>query len=242
VRTGGKVLSSRVTGLLQPMWSIEDYGRLLDRLLDSGRPIVDVSAYDAGADVVWLRHDVELDLDAAREMAAIEHDRGVRSTYFVCVESPFLADDETGLMALMEFLADRDHVVACHQVLGDDLASAKARLAGLCARFPPMVDDVVSFHAPGVGVDVLAGVHGGAVVYDRMVADTCKYFSDATGAWRWGDPTSEDLPTGRPIQVLTHPFWWSAGTDRILRPPDRDISEFLPQFAARQRGTDRTER
>ena len=89
-----------------------------------------------------------------------------------------------------------------------------------------------SFHAPGVPAAELATHAAGARVYANLSKGIGSYASDSTGRWRWGTP-DQALAKGLPLQVLTHPFWWSGGT-KDLRSMGTLWPNFLPQLAGLQ--------
>jgi hypothetical protein len=178
---------------------------------------------------VWLRHDVELSLQAAIAMAELERALAVRSSYFICVESPYLAGPGLGLDAAIERLIDLDRDVSFHLVVSPTVAPVEDRLAGLAERFPAVEPRALTFHAPGVPTEALAAAPLGSAAYGPLVSGKCRYYSDSTGRWRWGDPSYAYLGETDVVQVLTHPFWWS-GTYIPTELPLGDAVMFLPQF------------
>lgn len=73
--------------LRERAFSYESYEALLTQLSAPRFRVVPLCQYDdVSADdrvLVGLRHDIDADLDSAIEMAALEHRRGLRATYFV---------------------------------------------------------------------------------------------------------------------------------------------------------------
>lgn len=214
-------------------WSIDGFRALILYLLESGVPILDLQGFSAGEEGVWLRHDVELDLSAATKTAEVEAELGVRATYFVCPESPFISARPDGLRNWAETISDLGHAVSLHMFLGRGLDTLESRLesAATLVDIEPPAD--LTFHAPGLDSQVLARAPGGARVYERMASRQCQYLSDSTSRWRWGSPWTAEY-TARPTQLLTHPFWWAGDRARVrsLCTTSDQHADFLPQFRA----------
>jgi hypothetical protein len=142
-----------------------------------------------------LRHDVDLSLDAALRMAALEAEEGIPSTYFLMTQSVFynLASPE-GLRAL-NGLRELGHRVGLHAVWPG---------AELDERFDP----IVAWHNPDP--DYMSEPLDGAVnVMGRPYFDPDHYRSDSNQRWRFGCPHDE-LAQGEFewLQLLVHPEIW----------------------------------
>lgn len=213
------------------VWSLEHLRGLFLRVTGIGAPIIDLEQFAGGEPGVWLRHDVEIDLDAAIAVAQVEAEAGVRASFFVCPESPFITADEITLRAWTSQILAYGHTVSLHMLLGTevhDLDSRVRRTAEHIGISPPAD---LTFHAPGLDSQVLALVPGGARVYGHMAANSCQYLSDSTGRWRWGNPWQTEFDK-QPTQLLTHPFWWAGDRARVaeLCSASEDHAAFLPQF------------
>src|SRR5258708_22772208 len=101
--------------LTERAFTYRSYAEWLTRL-DPGRvvPLRELAA--AEARVVGLRHDVDDRLESALVLARLEHDRGLRSTYFVLHTAPYWRHDERVLAALCG-LQDLGHEVGFHHDL-----------------------------------------------------------------------------------------------------------------------------
>jgi hypothetical protein len=144
---------------------------------------------------LFLRHDVDLVLDAAVELAELEAKEDVRATYFLMTESVFynLASGEG--RAALERLKELGHRVGLHAVWPG---------AELDERFDP----VVAWHNPDPDyvnqpLDGLVNV----MAPPWFARET--YRSDSNQHWRSGCPHSE-LASGafEWLQLLTHPEIW----------------------------------
>jgi hypothetical protein len=144
---------------------------------------------------VFLRHDVDLSLDAALRMAELEARAGVGATYFLMTQSVFynLASPE-GLRALNR-LRELGHVVGLHAVWPG---------AELDERFDP----IIAWHNPDP--DYMSEPVNGAVnVMQAPYFDPDHYRSDSNHRWQHGCP-HEALARGEFewLQLLIHPEIW----------------------------------
>jgi len=144
---------------------------------------------------LFLRHDVDLSLDAALQMAEVETLRGAVATYLLMTESVFynLASSE-GVAAIAR-LRELGHAVGLHAVYPN---------VQLDERF----DRVVSWHNPTS--EYMSGRIPGAInVYAEPYFDPPTYRSDSNQHWRSGCPHEELRGGGFPwLHVLVHPEIW----------------------------------
>ena len=144
---------------------------------------------------LFLRHDVDLSLEAALAMARAEADLGARATYLLMTRSVFYnlasADAERALAELRAL----GHAVGHHAVHPH---------VDLDERFDP----VVAWHNPDP--EYMRAPVGSAVnVMAEPWFDPDHYRSDSNQHWRSGSPV-EGLRRGEPdwLQLLVHPEIW----------------------------------
>jgi len=151
---------------------------------------------------VYLRHDVDLSLDAALRMAELEADAGVAATYFLMTRSVFynLASVE-GERALAR-LRELGHRVGHHAV------HPHLELDG---RF----DAVLAWHNPDPEY-MREPLVGAINVMADPWFDVDHYRSDSNQHWRSGCP-HEPLARGdfEWLQLLTHPEIWAYSGARM---------------------------
>jgi hypothetical protein len=148
---------------------------------------------------LFLRHDVDLSLAAAVEMAELEAELDVVATYLLMTESVFynLASEEGE--AAIHRLRELGHPVGLHAVHHTD-----GPVVELDGRFDP----VVSWHNPRPEymhgeIAAAANAYG-----DRYFAPET-YRSDSNQHWRSGCPHEELAAGAFPwLQILIHPEIW----------------------------------
>jgi hypothetical protein len=144
---------------------------------------------------LFLRHDVDISLDAALQVAELEAEAGATATYFLMTGSVFynLASGEGA--AAIERLRALGHRVGLHAIYPD---------AVLDDRFDP----VVAWHNPDPEY-MTTPVAGAVNVMGERYFDPAVYRSDSNQRWRHGCP-HDDLRAGAfPwLQLLVHPEIW----------------------------------
>jgi hypothetical protein len=144
---------------------------------------------------LFLRHDVDLSLEAALEMAQLESERGVSATYFLMTESVFYNLTSCEGWNVLGQLTELGHRVGLHavypRVMLDD-------------RF----DRVIAWHNPDSEY-VTKAVEGVVNVMQPPWFTQGKYRSDSNQHWREGCPLDE-LRRGafEWLQLLVHPEIW----------------------------------
>jgi hypothetical protein len=144
---------------------------------------------------LFLRHDVDMSLDAALAMAELEAERGVAATYFLMTRSDFYNLDSRGGVAALARLRELGHRVGLHGVHPD---------ATLDDRFDP----VVAWHTPDPDF-MTQPVDGAVNVMQEPFFQPDRYRSDSNQHWRSGCP-HEELARGdfEWLQLLVHPEIW----------------------------------
>jgi len=142
-----------------------------------------------------LRHDVDLSLAAALDLAELEHELGAASTYFLMTKSVFYNLNSSEGERAIARMRELGHQVGLHAVWPD---------ASLDDRFDP----VVAWHNPDPAY-MSEPVEGAANVMEPRFFSPETYRSDSNQHWRHGCP-HEELAAGRFawLQLLTHPEIW----------------------------------
>lgn len=209
------------------------YEELVDSFLQAGYSSGFFEADEESRDgpVLVLRHDVDVDIELCRVIAAREVGLGVRSTFFFLLSSPFYNLFGEGATDVLEELIDAGHGVGLHfdpRTTGDPSGrlELEARvLADLIGR--PVT--TFSLHRPAPDASKLV-VPGLVNAYAPRYVDEMAYFSDSRGRWSHGHPLdSAAFRERRDMQLLTHPIWWSSD-EGMTSPEERTLA-----FAYRRR-------
>jgi hypothetical protein len=219
-------------------FTYREYARFLDRL--ASREVVQLREFARGAGDLALRHDVDSRLDSALRLARLEHDRGLRATYFVLHTAPYWDDGD--LVPRVRRLQELGHEVGFHndlvtveRVHGGD---ARAALEEALAQLREAGIDVVGTAAHGSPWCHRLGYHNNYVFagwdepqpgfpsrdvaekldpaefgleYEAYHVPHDAYFSDSSFVHgRRAHPAELDLEPGHRAIVLVHPCHWDA--------------------------------
>ena len=183
------------------------------------RPMRDAFNDNSGL-MLLLRHDVDLSLRLALEMAQFEHERGITVTYYILPHNdfynPFSADGRRVLLRM----AEMGHEVGLHC---DAAVYPEEKMAFQRAvrRDIETLEDITgqkvvsaSQHSP---IDSRPLDFGDLVKIDpyaKSVMEKFVYVSDSAMSWRSATPW-ELLQSNKNIHLLIHPVWWmAAGNSR----------------------------
>lgn len=182
---------------------------------------------DEGRVLLW-RHDCDYSMHAARALARIEHEEGVRATYFLRMRSEMYNLMEAGVMRCVEEIRNLGHVLALHfdhpltgVTMEDDMISLLERDRRLLEQIVETPVQVFSFHNPAAfALSCRRWKYGGLInTYAECFQSEIAYCSDSNGYWRHQRLPDVIENTQPPrLQVLTHPEWW---TPEVMQPRQR---------------------
>ena len=176
-------------------WDLDDYRNLLEAIAAGGYRY---AWFGDGPEPrqLFLRHDVDLTLDAALRMAELEASLDVTATYFLMTESVFYNLASSEGVEVIARLRELGHRVGLHAVYPN---------ATLDDRFEP----VVAWHNPEPEY-MSAPIPGAINVMEEQYFSPATYRSDSNQRWRMGDPRDELAGGGfRWLQLLVHPEIWA---------------------------------
>jgi hypothetical protein len=175
-------------------FELDHYRELLEAAKEGGYRFASFGRAPESGDL-FLRHDVDLSLAAAIEMAELEADLGAHATYFLMTESVFynLASKE-GVAAVAR-LRELGHAVGLHAVYPN---------VALDDRFDP----VLSWHNPDPEL-MSEPISQATNAYAAPYFIPTSYRSDSNQHWRSGCPHDELRAGSFPwLQLLVHPEIW----------------------------------
>ena len=222
--------------LTERRFTYGEYAAFLDGLRE--RTVVPMREFARGDGDLALRHDVDSLLDHALAFARLEHERGLRATYFVLHTAPYWPGDELvpslrELQALGHEIGFHNDLVTAQRVLGLD---ARATLEAALTRLREGGIEVVGAAAHGSPWCHRLGFHNNYVFagwdepvpgfpsrdvpekldprefgleYEAYHVARDDSFSDSTFVGRRRlHPGDVALAPGRRTIVLTHPEHW----------------------------------
>lgn len=184
-----------------------------------------------GRTVYW-RHDIDISIDQALDLARIEREEGVFSTFFVHLHARFYHIWEKETAHALRRIVSLGHRIGlhfdCHYYDTSDAATLEPALLEERAFLERLVAQpvaVCSLHNPTQEMldtwteDRIAGMVNTYSAYFRNSVD---YVSDSNGIWRYRSLRDVLAQHERPrLQVLTHPVWW---TKTVSSPEEKMLS------------------
>lgn len=168
-----------------------------------------------------LRHDIDMSIARALELAELEHQMGVSSSYFVMITNElynaFCSENARKLRKIIEL----GHDVGLHidlAIYDIDEATYEQVIRREVSLLEQIVDTrvtLVSYHRPATllqGVDYeRIRLPGLICTYEPRYFREIGFCSDSRGGWYHGHPLDhEAVAAGRALQLVTHPIWWTA--------------------------------
>lgn len=191
---------------------------------------------------VIMRHDIDLDLQPAAEMAKIEQDFGINSTYFIQIRCPLYNPFDNNSMEYIQQIIYCGHQMGLHFDCAiypdnqkEELNSLIEREIALFKSFYRQPLIAVSFHRPGAFELNDIKLNNYPNTYENIFLDYFSYFSDSRSIWAKGNPLdSKEFNEGHNLHLCIHPVWWSknAGTpfsklENVVVKANRKAEEYL---------------
>ncbi len=207
-------------------FSKSTFVHILDALKRSNYRCVTVSETlqnsDDGTKTCLLRHDVDVSMQLALEMARLEQAHGIRSTYFVMLRSPMYNLMSRHDSATLSELTSLGHEIGLHfdagcrpspsVTLEEEIRfelDVLSKLSGCPIR-------AFSFHQPTPEViESQLELPGVINTYHPNHLPGYKYISDSNRVWREVNPFQLiDLDLRR-LHMLLHPVWWMCSEEDV---------------------------
>ncbi|MBK9716739.1 MAG: hypothetical protein IPO85_04340 [Saprospiraceae bacterium] len=208
----------------------KNYRELL-RFAKKNHNFVSFTEFDPNStDILW-RHDVDFSMHAARKLAIIEESEGVKSTFFILLHSEFYNLFEIEIHNLVKDIISLGHDIGLHFYSKYYNIINEVELIKKLNLEKEFIQDifnceikVFSFHNPEIfDLNCEKDVYANMInTYSYNFKNEIAYCSDSNGYWR--HQRLEDFLKAnliKPIQVLTHPEWWSeiemSPKEKVLR-------------------------
>jgi hypothetical protein len=132
-------------------YNIENYKTIIQKILDNGYQFVfypsDAVSKISDNNEVLLRHDIDFSLLAAKHIAEIDNSLGIKSTFFVYLNSPFYNILFEKDKECIDFIISLGHEVALHYDWRVDI-EIEYEIELLSKLFPDIRTNFISIHKP----------------------------------------------------------------------------------------------
>jgi hypothetical protein len=204
-------------------WSYEHYIESLEYFRDNGyliSPLREFKRLPAVKKVLFLRHDIDFNVDAALKLAKLERSHEIASSYYFRIHAVNYNFLSIRTLKAIHDIHEMGHEVSLHLDHGlstllpheTEIGIALAQIE-LFQKFSGITLEGFSSHEPAraggtnaadqVLLESALSYHS----YQEFFVDRCKYISDSTKRWR-EKPFREYANEFDYLQVLIHPIWW----------------------------------
>lgn len=170
-----------------------------------------------------IRHDIDFSIEHALEMATIEHELGVSSTYFFMLTSNMYNLLSRSSQDMVREIQQMGHKISVHfDPIAHNMLNQFQSEKYLFEKLFNVNVDIVSIHRPGPFLEnnnlLLSGI---PTTYNDAFFNDMVYLSDSGG--RDVTPSIQQYlnsPCKYGIQLLIHPIWWTATSDSATQTID----------------------
>lgn len=216
------------------IFTFDAYRKLIQLIKEKGYVVSDYQNYDNHKKSIILRHDVDNDLKKAVEMAEVENQIGVKSTYFVLLTSKFYNPLSKADRKMIKKIQEYGHDIGLHfdeanyEFDGEswdekELCKLILTEAEILSKCIDSEVRVVSMHRPSKQT-----LESNLIIpnminsYGKTFFNDFKYVSDSRMNWR--EDVEVIIESGKydKLHILTHAFWYY--------PEEKNISEICKNY------------
>lgn len=177
--------------------------------------------------LILLRHDVDLSVEYAYQLAEIEYEHQIQATYFFMVSSPFYNICEPVHRQMLQEMLQMGHRIGLHYnpspKYDTSLDTSIQQEAQLLSSVIGSKVNVFSYHRPSLTTLNQPLELSLINAYSPEYLNHFKYVSDSNHTWKEGCLT-EHLQHHNRLYILIHPIWWVYQDNKQ---PIEKIYEFL---------------
>lgn len=204
-------------------FTIKGYIQLLELLRDKGYNFCFYNESDLLEKCVILRHDVDLSIEKALQMAIIENSLGVKSTYFLLLSTNFYNVFSKQSFDKLQQIKNLGHEIGLHfdekRYNISTIDEMKIYIEFELDILGKLLNDkvkVLSMHRPSKFI-LESDIQLDPIInsYSSKYFNKMKYISDSRMHWREDPMETIKSNEFNKFHILTHPFWYSAESETI---------------------------
>jgi len=179
-------------------FTLNHYKEIIELAKDEGYTITSTVQYlDGLKKPLVLRHDIDFSIEMAYELANIEYDLGIQTSYYVYLHAPTYNALAPDSMKMIQAMHDMGHEIGLHYDSRYSMSHESDIISGIIRK------GIYSYtqHAPG-----LTKKESYQALIDPFDLDL-KYISDSGRNWREGC-VCQHIGKDKRLHVLIHPVWW----------------------------------
>lgn len=217
-------------------FTLSHYREILQKAKAANYTFVSYKEYDGfeGKSII-LRHDIDLSLEKAVNIAKIEKEERVVSTYFLMLSSEFYNLLSPHARQMVQEIRKLGHHIGLHFDPTTYSYNTKEELERYIQSEVQILSDIVqekidvlSFHRPSQEVLVNNYQFEGLVnTYSNVFFKEIKYISDSRKRWR--EETIDEIIEQKlydQVQLLIHPIWWEEANGTF----NESIVHFIEEY------------
>lgn len=167
---------------------------------------------------IIIRHDVDVDIEYALEMAKFENALGLKSSYFIILTSRIYNVFDKDIIKKIYKIKELGHDIGIHfdetsyDILNiTDLENAVHKEKEIFNNYLDLDVSTISFHVPSsLILQNSIEIEGLINTYSDKFFRNYKYLSDSRMNWREGCICSKlNSCEHKKYQVVLHPVWWT---------------------------------
>jgi hypothetical protein len=203
-------------------FTLKHYKKIIKTLKEK-HTFMSFTNFEKQKNFVLKRHDVDFTLENALDLAIIESELGVTSTYFLMLHCEFYNLLEKKNIEIVKKISNMGHEIGLHfdaqfyDISDDEDLNDKISLEKrVLENFLEIKIEVFSFHNTTPFTMSCQNYSYGNLIntYSSYFQENLGYCSDSNGYWRFNrmiDFIKEN--NNKSLQILTHPVWWTKEID-----------------------------
>lgn len=205
-------------------FNLDGFKLILDSAKENGYrvgPMKDYQKLSEGKSIL-LRHDVDVSLDTALELAQLEAKEGVTSTYYILLYNQFYNPLSQEGRELVQKIAALGHEIGLHWDSTFYPSDNPSELERLFKRDLEVLGEIAgqkvvsaAQHTPTVTQQIHIQRFIEIEAYAKDVMSKFRYVSDSNMQWRVDTPISL-MSRGENFQFLSHPVLWARGDGGLV--------------------------
>lgn len=199
------------------------YKNLIKKLKDKNYEFCNYENYLEKNKIVILRHDVDISLDKAFEMAKLENELGISAYYFILLSTDFYNINSEKSLSILKNIKQLGGRIGLHfdekkyniNSENDYIKYVNYELEILSRILGEKVT-TVSMHRPSKNfLDIDLEIPNVINSYQKKFFNEFKYVSDSRMNWRENIEEIVDSEKYDQLHILTHPFWYSENIENM---------------------------
>lgn len=178
-------------------------------------PVRDFKKLKKNQKCIILRHDVDVSMDQAYEIAKKEAKYGLCSTYFILFHSPYYNAFDENSFDKIQKISSLGHEIGLHydvkfltKISGNLLDNLKQEIS-ILAKISNSKITSIAQHDPTYSPKLSSNVSRNFLDVNNFEFNHgLAYISDSVQNWRLGC-MCQHVGKEDKLQILTHPIWWS---------------------------------